>query len=293
MVRGNVRSSPGCHQRRIKLSWRKSSQLAGGNKELERNGWKVKGGILVDNRVGFAWEGWRTTSIFSRWAPVWQNMRHTSCSPLLMLAHWFRRKIHFHHLLQQMFFTNLIQTMSWDKLDPNNISRQTAGGSGHCWCSHHRRQHQPPPKHHPYNEKWASILWSRWYWLATLAWVRLAWCGGSLRYYMIFSSSFLSSLLFVQVSSSLFHYFIFVFYCIYCCCCGLISFSYSLNSSFVCCLLLLMLFTLCFFISLFVCYSLLPRKKWMSLSGHVPAWARSDYRRRLYDQDCRDWWRED
>ena len=54
-----------------------------------------------------------------------------------------------------------------------------------------------------------------------------------------------------------------------------------------------MLFTLCFFISLFVCYSLFPRKKWMSLSGHVPARARSDYRRRLYDQDCRDWWRED
>ena len=218
MVRGNVRSSPGCHQRRTKLSWRKSPQIAGGKKELERNGWKVKGGILVESRVELAWEGWRTTSIFSRWALCTSlaNMRHTSCSPLFMLAHWFRRKIHFHHLLQQMLFTNLIQTMSWDKLDPNNISRQTAGGSGHCWCSHHRRQHQPPPKHHPYNEKWASILWSRWCWLAimvwetslltslstsnslwtmsitpvlsrwcwlaTLAWERLAWCEGSLRW---------------------------------------------------------------------------------------------------------------
>ena len=82
-------------------------------------------------------------------------------------------------------------------------------------------------------------------------------------------------------------------------CCWLISFSYFLNSSFVCCCLLLILFTLvsssplCFFIFLFVCYSLLPRKIWMSLSGHVPAWARSDHRRRLYDQDRRDRWRED
>ena len=81
--------------------------------------------------------------------------------------------------------------------------------------------------------------------------------------------------------------------------CWLISFSYFLNSSFVCCCLLLILFTLvsssslCFFIFLFVCYSLLPRKIWMSLSGHVPAWARSDHRRRLYDQDRRDRWRED
>ena len=121
MVRGNVRSSPGCHQRRTKLSWRKSPQLAGGKKELERNGWKAKGGILVDSRVGFAWEGWRTTNIFSRWGTVWQNMRHTSWSPLLMLARWLGRWIHFLHMLQQFCY----------KLDPNNILRRSTDASGH------------------------------------------------------------------------------------------------------------------------------------------------------------------
>ena len=130
-----------------------------------------------------------------------------------------------------------------------------------------------------------------------LVWERLAWYGGSLRWHFLlifFPCCFVhSSELF---SFSLLHFF-FVCYCIYCC--WLISFSYFLNSSFVCCCLLLILFTLvsssslCFFIFLFVCYSLLPRKIWMSLSGHVPAWARSDHRRRLYDQDRRDRWRED